>query len=132
MLGTDQSRYGQLLRKAIFNSKRFYAVLITMAKENDPFFVVPIHRLPTQKPGENVEEQMKIIREHLGPDETNEEITTNHEAMELLSELGLGHNIVTYMFRLKPESGQITVPLDLVNQLNQEILLRLSVASKHE
>ena len=132
VLAMDRSGYGQLFGKAIFNSKRFYAALITMAQEDDPFFVVPIQRLPSQKHGGDVEEQVEFIREHLGPEKTNEEITTNQEAMELLSELGSDHNIVTYMFSLKPESGQTTVSVDLVNQLNQEIFLRLSVASKDE
>ncbi len=132
VIGINRSGYGQLLGKAIFNSKRFYAALITMAQEDDPFFVVPIQRLPSQKHGGDVEDQIKFIHEHLGPEKTNEEITNNREAMNLLAELGSDHNIITYMFSLKPEPGETTVSLDLVNQLNQEIFFRLSIASKDE
>ncbi|MFD3218351.1 pyridoxal phosphate-dependent decarboxylase family protein [Bacillus sp. BR_7a] len=132
VIGMDRSGYGQILGKAIFNSKRFYAALITLAKEDDPFFVVPIQRLPSQRNSGDVEEQLKYIREHLGAEKTNEEILNNSEAMTLLSQLGSDHNIVTYMFSLKPESGQDTVALSLVNQLNQEIFRRLSVASRDE
>ncbi|MBY0129162.1 decarboxylase [Bacillus cereus] len=132
VIGTDRYGYGQLLGKAIFNSKRFYAALLTMAEEDDPFFVVPIQRLPAQKYGGNVDEQIDFIRKYLGPQKTNEEITSNQDAMDLLYELGSDHNIITYIFSLKPELGQSSVSLDDVNKLNQEIFLRLSVASKNE
>lgn len=132
VLGIDRYGYGQLLGKAIFNSKRFYTALIALAQEDDPFFVVPIQRLPEEKLGGKVEDQVKFIKEHLGAEKTNEEIKSNPEVIRYLNELGSDHNIVTYMFSLKPDPGHTTVPLDLVNRLNQEIFLRLSVASNDE
>ncbi|GJM74478.1 hypothetical protein HMSSN036_66940 [Paenibacillus macerans] len=128
VLGIDRYGYGQLLGKGIFNSKRFYAALVTLSLESDPFFVVPIQRLPAQKQGQDVEQQLAFIREYLGPDKTNEEIINNPQAYKLLLELGSDHNIVTYMFGLKPEAGKQVVPLDVVNQVNQEVFRKLSLS----
>ncbi|WP_127534456.1 pyridoxal phosphate-dependent decarboxylase family protein [Paenibacillus kobensis] len=128
VLGTDRDGYGQLLGKGIYNSKRFYAALVTLSRDEDPFFIVPVQRLPAQRNGTSVDDQLAYIREHLGPDKTNQEIESNSEAYQLLLELGSDHNIVTYMVGLKPQPGQSAVPLDEVNMVNQEIFRRLSVA----
>ncbi|HLB38807.1 MAG TPA: pyridoxal-dependent decarboxylase, partial [Gemmatimonadales bacterium] len=46
VIRADRSGYGRLLGKCAFNSARFYAALVTLATDDDPFIVVPFQRLP--------------------------------------------------------------------------------------
>ena len=135
VLGMDRYGYGQLLGKSIFNSKRFYTAVLTMAQEDDPFIVVPFQRLPAEregKPETEVREQYEFIKRTMGPERTNDEITGNPHVMELFRQLGSDHSIVPYIFNFKTESGALNEDIGLMYKLNEYVFKTLSLAPTHD
>jgi glutamate/tyrosine decarboxylase-like PLP-dependent enzyme len=123
----DISGYGQILGKALFNSKRFYASVVTMAQKGDPFIVVPVQRLPAEKEGKDVEAQRKFIRERI-VNRQNNEIEHDPEAMELMMKLGSDQIIITYAFNFFKKDGKLNSDPLIVNQFNNAIFEKLSIA----
>jgi len=125
----DQSGYGQILGKCLFNSKRLYSAFITMAEPDDPFIIVPFQRLPAEKNGEGpdkIREQYNFIKEEIVP-KTNEQIMSNPEAVALLPELGSDQIIITYTINFK-ENGVPNRNVDKLNELNLNIFQALSLS----
>ena len=126
---TNQSGYGQILGKSLFNSKRLYSAVITMADESDDFIVALFQRLPAQKQGlspEKVKEQLEYIKTQIVP-KTNDELIADHEAMTLLKELGSDQIIISYAFNFK-QNGVLNPDVTAANNLNFEIFKLLSLA----
>jgi glutamate/tyrosine decarboxylase-like PLP-dependent enzyme len=126
----DQSGYGQILGKALFNSKRFFASVITMAEPDDPFIVVPVQQIPAEKQGKNQEEidtQLVYIRENIVKKE-NEALVNDPQAMSLLKELGSDQIIITYAFNFKSKDGKLNTDPVLVNNFNKAIFRKLSLS----
>ncbi|SDF03435.1 pyridoxal-dependent decarboxylase [Chitinophaga filiformis] len=125
----DQSGYGQILGKCLFNSKRLYSAFITMAEPDDPFIIVPFQRLPAEKNGEGpdkIKQQYEFIKEEIVP-KTNEQIMANPQAVALLPELGSDQIIITYTFNFK-ENGVLNKSVDKLNELNLNIFQALSLS----
>ncbi|VVB71877.1 L-aspartate/L-glutamate decarboxylase [uncultured archaeon] len=123
----DKSGYGKILGKALFNSKRFYSAIVTMAKSDDPFVVVPVQQIPAEKEGKSKEEidaQLDFIRAEIIKKE-NKDIKP--EAMKLLKKLGSDQIIITYAFNFKNKKGELNSDPERANLFNQEIFLRLSL-----
>jgi len=134
VVGTDRYGYGQLLGKGIFNSKRFYAALLSMVQEDDPFIVVPFHRLPAEREGKSeadVQAQLEYIKQNMGTDRSNEQIMGNEEVKNLFLQLGSDHNIVPYMFNFKTENG-LNEDIELMGKLNDYVFKNLSLAPAHD
>ncbi len=130
----DQTGYGKILGKCLFNSKRLYSAFITMAEENDPFIIVPFQRLPSQKNGgtpEEIKEQYEFIKHEIVP-KTNAEIMSNPKAVDLLPELGSDQIIITYAFNFKNSDGTLNNDVVKMNQLNLNIFKKLSLAPDHD
>jgi glutamate/tyrosine decarboxylase-like PLP-dependent enzyme len=125
----DQRGYGRILGQALFNSKRLSAEVVTMADNGDPFIVVPVQRLPSERPGPINEDTSesdldKIRRLILG--KTNEQLRDCKEAMKLLAELGSDQIIIGYMFNYLV-NGKPQNDLALVNKFNKLIAEKLSL-----
>lgn len=126
----DQSGYGQILGKALFNSKRFFASVITMAEPDDPFIVVPVQRIPAEKEGksqEEIEAQLEYIKENIAKKENND-LVNDPEAMALLKKLGSDQIIITYAFNFKNKDGKLNTDPNLANEFNKEIFNKLSLS----
>ena len=126
----DQSGYGQILGKSLFNSKRFFASVVTMAEPDDPFIVVPVQQIPAEKEGksqEEIEAQLKYIRENIAKKE-NAELVNDPKAMALLKELGSDQIIITYAFNFKKKDGKLNKDPNLANKFNKEIFDKLSLS----
>jgi hypothetical protein len=124
----DQSGYGKILGKALFNSKRFYSGIITLAESGDPFIVVPVQQIPAEREGKSQSEinaQLAYIKENIVK-KKNDEIKP--QAMELLKKLGSDQIIITYAFNFKV-NGQLNTDPKRANEFNQEIFKRLSLSS---
>lgn len=129
VIRTDQSGYGKILGKTLFNSKRLYAAILTMTNEDDPFIVVPFHRIPAQREGkssEEIKQQMAYIKHYI-VDKTNDEIIANDETMALFRQLGSDQSIVPYAFNFKTTHG-LNRDINLMNHLNMDIFKRLSLS----
>lgn len=125
----DQSGYGKLLGKCLFNSKRLYAELVTMARAGDPFIVVPFQRLPAERAGRprpEVRAQLEFIRERIVP-RTNDELIADRKAMALFRELGSDQTIIAYTFNFLNADGSRNADPAKLLALNTEIFNRLSL-----
>lgn len=126
---TDASGYGKILGRSLFNSKRLYAALITMAREEDPFIVVPFQRIPAEVAGrteEQIKAQLDYIRTQIVP-KTNDELLSDPQALELLRELGSDQIILTYSFNFKRSDGSLNTDLGKANALNNAFFTELSL-----
>ena len=134
MIRPDQSGYGKLLGKCIFNSKRLYSELVALDGSDDFIKVVPFQRLPAQKAGhgpEAVAEQIAYIRDNFVPRQNDDLVAflrDNPEAAQLFKDLGSDQNIVTYAVNFKSQAGWNT-DVKLMNDLNTAIYQTLSIST---
>jgi glutamate/tyrosine decarboxylase-like PLP-dependent enzyme len=126
----DQSGYGKILGQALFNSKRFFAAVITMAEPDDPFVVIPVQQIPAERKGKSrakIDAQLKYIKERIVEKENND-LLEDDKAMKLLKKLGSDQIIITYAFNFKDEDGRLNTDPRRANAFNQEIFKRLSLS----
>ena len=121
-----KSGYGKIHGQALFSCKKLYARLISMARPEDWFVVVPVPRLPAEKIGSDGEQNIQFIRDRIDS-KTNEELLSDSEAMDFLSELGPDQNILTYAFNFRKLNGFLNTDLALANRLNKAIYDMLSI-----
>jgi hypothetical protein len=127
----DRSGYGQILGKALFNSKRFYSGIITLAEPDDPFIVVPVQQIPAERAGkskEDIEKQLQFIKEEI-VGKQNRDISD--DAMDLLKQLGSDQIIITYAFNFKKD-GTLNRDPEKANEFNHKIFKRLSFSHGSE
>ena len=125
----DRSGYGEILGKALFNSKRFFASVITMALDTDPFIVVPVQQIPAEKQHKTPEEikaQLNYIKNHIVSKENNE-LIQDADAMKLLKQLGSDQIIITYGFNFKNQKGIVNTDAVLANAFNHAVFEKLSI-----
>lgn len=123
----DKTGYGKILGQALFNSKRFYAAIVTMALDRDDFIVVPVQQIPAEKQGgtaEAINRQLRQIKELIA-DRENNDIIADESAMNLLKQLGSDQIIITYGLNFKI-NGQLNTDPDKANQFMQDIFEKLS------
>ena len=132
----DASGYGRILGRCLFNSKRFYAALVTMAQPDDPFVLVPFQRTPVQRAPVPTAEKLEIERKWLQAvaAATNcellrmlEEEVPYKDARKHFRELGSDLLIIAYAFNFLRRDGTLNEDLKSMNVLNRRIFERLSV-----
>lgn len=130
VIPTNQHGYGKILGQSLFNSKRLYAALVTMAGERDPFIIVPTQRLPAEKehPDDEKEilKQLEFIRTEIVP-KSNAELYNNPELMKLFRELGSDQIIIGYAFNYLA-NGAMNRSVEKMNRLNARIFEKLSMS----
>lgn len=121
--------YGKIIGQALFSCRKFYARLLSLARPDDPFIVVPVPRLPSEREGADAatiakeRERIAVSIDRVSSDD----IRANAQAMTLLKEIGPDQNILAYAFNLRDRDGSINADLDLANRLNKAIYRRLSI-----
>ena len=129
----DKTGYGKILGQALFNSKRFYSAVVTMALDSEDFIVVPVQQIPAEKQGgspEDIRKQLEQIKKII-VDRQNNEIINDKEAMDLLMQLGSDQIIITYGLNFKI-NGQINTDPDKANQFMQDVFEKLSMQPGNE
>ncbi len=129
----DQSGYGRILSRCMWNAKRFYVELVTMAQTDDPFVVVPFQRLPVQRqPGwtrTEAEEELDRIRDEV-VGRTNAELVArlgeDESFRTWFRNMGSDQIIVSYSFNFRSD-GRLNESLELANVLNRRLFSRLSM-----
>jgi len=119
------SGYGKIINECLFNTKKYYARLLSLNDETLNFIVVPLPRLPAEKDGGDAEKQLEFIRQRIC-DKKRNEIEQDIEAMQLLRELGPDQNILDYGFNIRFAGGEINKDINLYNQLNENIYEQFS------
>jgi hypothetical protein len=134
VIRTDQSGYGRLLGRCIFNSKRLYASLFKLAADHPLVTVTPLQRLPAEKAGgtrREIEEQKRVLARSVAP-RSNAQLLkifeSRPEVFELFREAGSDQSIVTYAFNFRTDEG-LNTDLELMNELNADIFSQLSLQS---
>ena len=133
VIRTDRSGYGDLLARCLFNSKRFYAMLVDL--EGPDFTVTPFQRLPAEAvPGataSDIAAQRQRIRDHILPLQDADLVASLREdpaLFALFRDMGPDLTITTYAFNLVTALGVNTSPA-LMNEMNELIYRRLSLQS---
>ncbi len=123
----DQSGYGKILGKALFNSKRFYSGIITLAEPEDPFIVIPVQQIPAEREGKSrdeIDKQLEDIKKNIVEKE-NKDIKPKD--MKLLKKLGSDQIIITYAFNFKDKNGVLNTDPKSANDFNHRIFEELSL-----
>jgi glutamate/tyrosine decarboxylase-like PLP-dependent enzyme len=118
--------YGQIIGRALLSCRKYYARLLTMAKEDDLFTVTPLPRLPAERDGGDVAGEKKKIFE-LIDQRLNQDIRDNDDAMALLREIGPDQNILSYAFNFRLQDGTVNQDLARANRLNLALYRKLSI-----
>jgi glutamate/tyrosine decarboxylase-like PLP-dependent enzyme len=119
-----KSGYGRIHGQALFNCKRLYARLVSMAFRF--VVVVPLPLLPAERNGEDVTAQLQFIRERIDR-RSNEEILADPEALSLFQELGPDLNILAYAFNFRDLDRRLNTDLARTNRLNRRLYDVLSI-----
>jgi glutamate/tyrosine decarboxylase-like PLP-dependent enzyme len=124
----DNTGYGKILGQALFNSKRFFSAIITMANEKDDFIVVPVQQIPAEREGktpDEIKKQLEYIRNKI-VNRSNEEIIADPEAMSMLKELGSDQIIITYGLNFKI-GGKLNTDIAKTNDFIHAVFCELSM-----
>lgn len=122
----SHSGYGKIIGEALFSCRKLYARLLSMAGPTDPFIVVPVPRLPSERRGEDPTAERARIRE-LIDHKSSDEIRGNRAALALLREIGPDENILSYAFNFRRPDGTVNADLKQANDFNTAIYRRLSI-----
>ena len=123
--------YGRIIEQATWRCKLFYARLLTMARPEDPFIIVPLMRLPAEVTQQDVEAQLRLIRTRIDR-RPIDEILADREVCTLLAELGPDLNILAYAFNFKTMRETVNSNLALANRLNQTLYQRFSIKPRDD
>lgn len=152
----DKHGYGRLLGRCLFNSKRFYAALMSLDEERGEarvgttrIHVIPFQRLPAEKAGKGAAEidaeRRKIVEKFYRYSDQqvidNEELINDilglpdcskpgqQELLQLFQEIGSDLSIVAYAFNFSTAKGP-NRSLEAMNRLNDRIYQRLSLQAE--
>ncbi|WP_200953444.1 pyridoxal-dependent decarboxylase [Ensifer sp. Root558] len=125
----SKSGYGKIIGQALFSCRKLYARLLCMAKESDPFVVVPLNTLPKIK-GMSKHDLQRLLGEV--DSKTGQEIEADRQLLDFMSEIGPDQNILAYAFNLKNADGTVNTSLDLCNRFNKSLYERLSIDPGHD
>jgi len=118
--------YGKIISECLFNTRKFYARLLSLNTENLNFGVVPLPRLPAEKDNSNIEQQLEFIQQRI-LSKNRQEIRNDPAAMQLFRELGPDQNILDYGFNIRFNDGSFNSNLAIYNQLNTAIYKKFSM-----
>jgi glutamate/tyrosine decarboxylase-like PLP-dependent enzyme len=132
VIRTDQSGYGRILGRCLWNSMRFYCAVLGMAQPEDTFRVVAMQRLPTERrqaSAKRVQKERARIAA-LNPLSNHEliaHLNDDPKALRWFRKLGSDLLIVSYAFNKEGNRS-----LAKMNEWNQAIFAKLSVSTRHE
>lgn len=139
VLRPDVTGYGKLLGKALFNSKRFFSSVITMADDSDPYVVVPVQQIPAEEEYRSThkiidkKELKSIVKDQLGfidneiVNKQNNEFIFDDDIMNFFCKLGSDQIIITYGLNFKISETQMNTNPELANQFMHDVFKRLSL-----
>jgi glutamate/tyrosine decarboxylase-like PLP-dependent enzyme len=106
--------YGKIIERSLINSKMLYVYMLFMEEKGDPFFVIPLPKLPEAPGGKD---PLKYIKENIYGKRVDQ-LRQNKETWSYFCELGADQNILDYAFNFYIDKDN-TIPNTDVNKLNQ-------------
>ncbi|KAL2864761.1 pyridoxal phosphate-dependent decarboxylase family protein [Aspergillus lucknowensis] len=139
-IGLNPDGYGALLGEVSFTCARaveqFAAQWAAMSTEQDPYKVVPLNQLPSERAGSSptkVEEERQFIRDNILPKSNEWLRDPEHEnAWDLLKKLGPDLNINAFACNFKltdAKDGPWNTDVAEANYFNRRIVADLSIRS---
>lgn len=139
VIRTDETGYGRILGRCVWNSKRLYCALLTMVQADDRFRIKTFQRLPTERAERPIEAEiraeLKKIQDVIGDRPNGDVIQTLNEDPNLrawFESLGSDQIIVSYAFNFVRKNGELNTDAQRMNDLNVEIFRRLSLATHNQ
>jgi glutamate/tyrosine decarboxylase-like PLP-dependent enzyme len=130
VIRTDQSGYGRILGRCLFNSTRVFAELITMAGDDDPFLVKAVQRLPGERAGDDAQTRLDIegLRRltKLSNEELWNRLEDDKDAYDLFRAVGSDQIILSFAFNFR-RGGAWNADIAAANRLNTGVFDQLSV-----
>ncbi len=128
----DRSGYGELLGRCAWNAKRFFIGVSTLPEPGDPFFVIPLPRLPSERHGGSAEavaeERARLARLCDIPNEAVLDILkADPDLAALFAQIGPDLTVFAYAFNFLDEAGRPNTDLRAMNDLNFAVFEALSV-----
>jgi hypothetical protein len=120
--------YGKLLEQCIFSSKKLYCRLRTMARQEDPFCMAFVQRLPAEKSGlppAAIEKQLQDVRAWFVGKSNHEIVNGPH--YEFFKQLGSDQTILTWAVNFRNADGLWNQDIALLNQLNNDLYTTFSM-----
>lgn len=121
--------YGKILGEAMFSCRKLYARLLSLARPDDPFVVVPVARTPAERAGRGsgeIRAERTLIHDLIDT-RGSAEISADERSLALLREIGPDQNILAYAFNFRRAGGVVNEDLASANRLNKAIYGRLSI-----
>jgi hypothetical protein len=122
----NRDGYGKIISQALFSCRKFYARLLTMAKPEDSFVIVPLPRLPTERNGGDASDELVRVFKLIDQRKTSD-IEKDPEAMDLLREIGPDQNILAYALNFRLADGTINSSLADANAFNKALYNYMSI-----
>ncbi|HAI68652.1 MAG TPA: hypothetical protein DCM38_04340 [Gammaproteobacteria bacterium] len=123
VIPTDQSGYGTLLGRTLFNCKMFHLALLGLNWKYKDFYVVPVPHTGNHSLSE---EELQAALKALHGKGYNE-LIRDPKAMALLKENGADLNIICFAFNFRDKEGNWNTSLDKANDFNKAIYDRCGV-----
>lgn len=133
VIRTDRSGYGDLLGRCMFNSKRFFAMLVDL--EGPDFTCTTMQRLPSERvPGAtaaDIADEKRLIADAILPLRDQDLVDALHESPKLFTlfrDMGPDLTIAAYAFNFITAGGPNT-DQTLMNEMNDMMFSQLSLQS---
>ncbi|MEL6954946.1 MAG: pyridoxal-dependent decarboxylase [Pseudomonadota bacterium] len=126
----DQAGYGELLGRCVFNAKRWYMGLLSMARDSDPFWVTCLPRTPGERAGssEQIREEHQIFRElHPLPNAAFLEALKMKRVGDLVKDVGPDMTVLAYALNFSHPDGTPNTDMAAANEFNNRVFEACSV-----
>jgi len=128
----DQSGYGLLLGRCVWNAKRFCIGVTTLARPDDPFFAIPLPRLPSERrgapDGEVAAERARLVAlQDISNEALVQQLQNDPSLAGLFREIGPDLTVFAYAFNFLRDDGTPNTDPAAMNALNLRIFEALSV-----
>ena len=121
VLRPSVSGYGQLINAALRSAKAFYLRVFALAEVDDPFIVVPLARLPSERQGSGWHDQAWPLLVGRMAEMAIDDIMADPELSRHFNEIGPDQNIVDYTFNFKCANGALNRSIEHCNALNAAV-----------
>jgi glutamate/tyrosine decarboxylase-like PLP-dependent enzyme len=135
VIPTDVSGYGRIMGRCLWNSKRLYCSLVTMAQPGDPFVIASLQRLECERHGSasDAEREAELAKIGAAAKLSNEDLrrmlVKDDEYRAWFTGLGSDLVILTYAFNFKGRDGRLNDDVEQMNEFNRAIFRKLSLSN---